>query len=347
MTPSNSTQPKPVFAYTCGGTGGHIYPAIALAQELQGDAEAVFIGSHDREDVRIVPRYGFKLCPISASNRNPFVILKGFFQARSYLKSTQSRCLIATGGYLTFPVILAAWTLSLPIFLLEQNAVLGQVNRRLARLVSAIFVSFENTLNDLPMGRGACLGNPVRKSYAPDAVVTDLAAQLTSDKVLLVFGGSQGARALNNWIASAATALVASGWEIVHITGTADYQAMQSLSATQPQWHVLDYAEDMAQLYAAASVVVSRAGATTIAELMTYQKPAILVPYPYAKEDHQRANAQAFVSQGGGQVCEESCLDTALLLDSLETLVARSKHQTRLPEGNARELIAQAIRDSL
>ena len=331
------------IVYTCGGTGGHIYPAIAVAQELEGRAEAMFIGSIDREDIHILPKYGYNAVRIVASNRNIWKIIKGFSQSRKALKKYRPSAVVSTGGYLTFSVVIAAWTCGIPIFILEQNAVIGRVNKWLARFANKVFVSFKETLTSVPKGKGVYLGNPVRKNFPREPDVVKQLSKIKSERVLLIFGGSQGARALNQFIEVSAKKWIERGWELIQITGRKNGQEWIEKSKEVEGWHVMSYVEDMASLYRIASVVLSRAGATTIAELVAFQKPAYLIPYPYAKDNHQEKNAQAFVEMGPGAWCQESDMSFEPIYEKVAQLMTGEWGEIQ----SAREQIANAIIDPL
>ena len=331
---------KVKIIYTCGGTGGHIYPAIALAQELEKNTEALFIGSKDREDIHIVPKYGYKLESISSSNRNVLKIGLGFIQSVLILIRENPVLLISTGGYLTFPVVLAAWLLRVPVVILEQNAVIGRVNKWLSRLAVCCVLSFKSTVNSLPKRKVECLGNPVRKYFGKSKQSIEFISTINSERVLLVVGGSQGASAINRFIGETAEKWVESGWELIHITGRKNYDEWNAKSKGVSGWNVFSYIEDMATLYKRARVVLARAGATTISELIEFQKPGLLVPYPFAKDNHQVVNAEEFVRMGRGKWCAESKLEMAYVKKMVDQLDGLNLE----PEVSAREKIAKKIR---
>ena len=161
--------------------------------------------------------------------------------------------------------------------------------------------------------------------------------------MLLVFGGSQGASRLNAVVSESIEAIIADGWEVIHVTGVREGEKWAAVSRSYSFWHVLSYAEDMETLYNHSSVVFARAGATTIAELVAFKKPAFLIPYPFAKDDHQRLNADVFKNLGGGTYCLESQLTSERLLSELNGL----PQTVSIEQCNAREEIAKMIRSIL
>ena len=302
-----------------GGTGGHLYPAIAVADALRArGARPAFVGSADRLEARIVPSAGYELHAIAARPltrrlsldvlRTVWVNAVGTVQSVALLLRERPDAVVATGGYVCFPAVFAARTLRwarlhrAAIALLEPNAKPGLTNRMLAPLVDEVWGAFGDADSRFA-GKYVRTGVPVRASLRVLPARTAAAASLGLDparKTLLAMGGSQGARSVND----AATALARSmppGWQLLLVTGDADYErvcaAMPDGSAT-----VVRYLEDPAAAYAAADLVLARAGASTLAELAAVGKPAILVPYPFAADDHQTTNARRFAETGAAIV---------------------------------------------
>jgi UDP-N-acetylglucosamine--N-acetylmuramyl-(pentapeptide) pyrophosphoryl-undecaprenol N-acetylglucosamine transferase len=357
-------QTKHNIAYTCGGTGGHIYPLIALAQELT-ETHPFFIGSRDRVDRHIIPAYGFSFFSITSSNRNIFKIIQGFFQARRLLKNQKASLLVSSGGYLTLPVVLAAKSLSIPIFLLEQNSLPGRVNRSLGKFAKKICLSFESSQTYFKTKNKIVTGNPVRKIFLEDPTYISLKElTLGTAKTLLVFGGSQGAQKINALFSANYAHFMRSDMQLIHITGKNAFESAIEASkklnpkavtyshdtfwVTDAEGHVkiitTAYCEKMDWLYEHAHWVISRAGATTIAELIHFQKPAIVIPYPHAKDNHQVDNANEFVKTHLGKCLAEEDLTFDVLLREVQALpnpfLEPSHH-------NARTHIADLIRKEL
>ncbi len=307
-----------MIALCGGGTGGHIYPAIALAQELGGE-NCFFITSQDRVDSEIVRRYGFQTVPIAFNKkRKMWGLFAAIRQANSVLKTRQPRAVIATGGYFTLPVIIAAEWQKIPIFILEQNILPGRVNRLAARFARVIYTAFTESSRFLPKKvQVKPLGNPVRSTYVSEPPAADWRPIVESNRpMMLVIGGSQGAAALNRYIIERKSEFLASDWNVVHLMGQGGYHkefgdtpfSLVSDESGTPRVAHLPYFEGMDLLYRHAKVAIARAGATTLAELRHFQLPAVLVPFPFAKDDHQRINAEVAEAQGGATVISEADL---------------------------------------
>ena len=297
---------------TGGGTGGHLFPAIASAQEcISRDpaTQVLFVGTRRRVDEKSLAVYGFEgksiIC-YGFKGKNPAQLLKallslpvGYFQAIAILKEFRPHVVLGVGGYVTGPVVAAARRLGIPVVLHEQNVVPGLANRKLAGMASRVCLSLPESEPYFPAGRTVLTGNPVRKE------ILALAAQepvLPSGKpTLLILGGSQGAVGLNSLVCKLArekdTPL--RNCHIIHQTGTVDeervkacYKELGIEVTSQP------FFPEIHKLYSQADCVISRAGATTLAELSVLGKPAILIPFPYAADNHQEKNADHYVAEG-------------------------------------------------
>lgn len=302
-----------------GGTGGHLYPAIAIADALKARGTASeFVGTADRLEAKIVPQAGYTLHPIASRPLSrkvnaelpltAFANAAGTVQSFALLRKLKPALVIATGGYVCFPLVLAARTLrtlalySGPIALFEPNARPGLTNRLLAPLVDEVWGAFD--AGDARFnGKYVKTGIPVRASLrnlpSREAAIARLGLN-PSRKTLLAMGGSQGARAIND----ALTALIKTdglppGWQLLQVTGEREYDRVRAELGPSDSV-VRPYLNDIADAYAAADLVLARAGASTLGELTALGKPAILVPYPHAAEDHQTANAQQFTAAGAG-----------------------------------------------
>lgn len=346
---------KAPIVIACGGTGGHVYPGIALAQYVQ-DRRFVFLGSLTRQDARIVPEYGFEFISIDASPNQLWTVLKGIGQAFRILRRLAPSCVVGTGSYHTVPVIVAAKLLRIPVVLLEQNVIPGRVNRLMAFLAETVCVSFQETLAQgffsLLRSKVSVTGNPVRTHFPePTPELKAVLNRLDPNvPVVLVFGGSQGAKAINVCVErlyredKSRKALT---W--VHITGRDYFSSQypgQSLVVVPdqlgpPKALILPYCEAMASLYAKASVVLSRSGATSLAEFSMFRKKAILVPYPFAMDNHQVANAKAFCSAGSGRLLMEDLLTPERLIEAIEALITGDVDNT--PNVNPVDTVWQKI----
>ncbi|HEY9085154.1 MAG TPA: UDP-N-acetylglucosamine--N-acetylmuramyl-(pentapeptide) pyrophosphoryl-undecaprenol N-acetylglucosamine transferase [Candidatus Tyrphobacter sp.] len=317
--------------FAAGGTGGHLYPAFAIAQALRARGDDVlFVGTRDRLEARLVPAAGFPLFTVAAHplrRRLSFDLLRtafanslGVVQSLRILGRVRPDAVIATGGYVCVPVVVAARIhralrrRKMPIALLEPNVLPGVANRVLAPRVDEIW-NASNT------------GVPIRASLTNLPPRTEAIARLGLDpqrKTLLVFGGSQGARAINDaLIALIETGALPEGWQSLLVTGARDYARVEK--AVGGRAAVRSYLDDPADAFAAADLVLARAGASTLAELAALALPAILVPYPHAAEGHQQANAAAAAAAGTAVVIENGALGKAL-----RTLLAQTTAPARL-----------------
>jgi UDP-N-acetylglucosamine--N-acetylmuramyl-(pentapeptide) pyrophosphoryl-undecaprenol N-acetylglucosamine transferase len=316
-----------------GGTGGHVIPAIAIAQELKKDygAEVLFIGTARGIETRLVPAAGFslQLIEVGALNKVSFKTrLKTFvdlpravLHSRRILSEFRPDVVIGVGGYASGPAMLAAILKRTPTLAFEPNYVPGFANRRVARFVSAAAVHFEETAKYFRNAQ--VTGVPVRQAFF------DIAAKSSeiSRPVLLVFGGSQGAHAINQVVIEAAPALQARmpGIRIIHQTGERDYNDAQAAYAPfgeAVQAH--RFIDDMPGSFARADLILCRSGASTVAELTAAGKPAILVPFPRAADDHQKRNAEALERAGAAVMLAESKLTGESLLATVSALLSDS-----------------------
>lgn len=301
-----------------GGTGGHLYPGIAVARELlrrRPDARVSFAGTARGIEARVLPREGFELDVIRSGGlkgkslgerlRGAWLVPLGLLDAWRVLSIRRPHLVIGVGGYSSGPVVMAAALRRMPTMVLEQNAVPGLTNRLLSSVVRAAAVTFDQTR--VYFGDKAFVsGNPVRAEFL-DAPATGAAtAQSVRDAVqVLVFGGSQGAHAINVAMTEAAPVLAAArpAPRVVHQTGERDVELVRAayreagLAA-----EVEPFLYDMGPRLRVADLVVCRAGATTLAELTAAGKPSILIPLPTATDDHQRKNAEALAAQGAAEV---------------------------------------------
>jgi UDP-N-acetylglucosamine--N-acetylmuramyl-(pentapeptide) pyrophosphoryl-undecaprenol N-acetylglucosamine transferase len=289
-----------------GGTGGHLFPGLAVADALAArrPCRTVFVGSSRGIETRVVPQRGFALrtLPVRALRGQGAIgtassalrLPASVAVAWRMVGEIRPDLLIGVGGYASAPAVAAAWMRGVPTVLLEQNAHPGLANRVLGRLADRICVSFAESAAYFPADRTVQTGNPVR----PPSAAARSAHEGFS---ILIFGGSAGARRLNEIGVEAVARLVPGGTplRVVHQTGSAERDAV----AARYQQHGIDadvraFIDDMGAAYADADLVVCRAGATTLAELTALGKPAVLIPYPFAADDHQRKNAESLVSRG-------------------------------------------------
>ena len=328
-----------------GGTGGHLYPGIAVAREFlsrQPDARISFAGTARGIEARVVPREGFAFDLIRSAGlkgksfadraRGALLIPVGLVDAWRIVSARKPDLVIGVGGYSSGPVVLAASLRGVPTMLLEQNAVPGLTNRLLARFVGAAAITFEST-KEFFGSKALVSGNPVRPEFLAAATPQESADDDPSAVRVLVFGGSQGAHAINMAMVEAASRLAAgpSHLRLVHQTGERDVEMVRAgYRDAGLQAEVEPYLYDMGRRLADADVVVSRAGATTLAEITAAGKAAILVPLPTATDDHQRVNAEALAANGAADVLLQRDLTGAALVDRIVALANDRERRKRM-----------------
>jgi len=316
-----------------GGTGGHVFPALAVAQELRArGVPVVWLGAPGSMESRLVPAHGFPMEWIRVAGIRgkglvtwllaPFRILQGVVQAARVLKRVRPRAVIGLGGYVSGPGGIAAWLLRIPLLIHEQNAIAGLANRVLARLAAQVLEGFPGSFGTRVEAR--CIGNPVRADIAAIATPKLRFAGRESRSRLLVLGGSQGARRLNSAVPEAIAQLApAQRPQVRHQTGERWLEsARKAYLEAQVEADVLPFIDNMAEAYSWADIAVCRAGALTITELQAAGLGALYVPFPAAVDDHQTKNAEVMVRIGAGRIIQESTLTPERLGDCIAELTA-------------------------
>ncbi|NMC81682.1 MAG: undecaprenyldiphospho-muramoylpentapeptide beta-N-acetylglucosaminyltransferase [Armatimonadetes bacterium] len=322
---------KPTVVLTGGGTGGHIYPALSIGDALSSQgASLLYIGNQTGPEARIVPQHGIPFRGIGAGRldrRGPIAgligVTRGTISAMRLLRRSEAKVIVGTGGYACVPVALAGFLRRVPVILHEPNAVAGRANRLLGRLATRVTLGFPESGRGLPSSRCVVTGVAVRIPKAvPSPEKARRAFGLDPDRLtLLVAGGSQGAAAVNSVVFGALDRIGVLGWQILHQTGPKHFNdSVKSLMADRPYYRALPFIEDMTAAYTATDVAVARTGASSIAELALHALPAILVPYPYAADDHQRANAEIPRKAGAARVIDQSGFNPATLCEALQEL---------------------------
>lgn len=304
-----------------GGTGGHIYPALAVAQGVQNRfrlSEVLFVGTIRGIEKEAVRKAGFEIRFVHARglSRQPvkaaLAMLEtgaGFLEAMAVLHSFHPHVVVGSGGYVSAPVVAAAGCLKIPVVLLEQNVVPGKTTRLLSRYARKVCVSFEDSIPFLPAGRAVVTGNPVRADIL-QRTREDARRRLNLNPeafCLLITGASQGARSINEAVLAALPRWADRPMIVLHLTGQANYediarQAAPMVAGKPICYQAIAYQEDMASVYAAADLAVARAGATTLAEINCRGLPTIYVPYPFAADNHQEHNARRIEKRGAALV---------------------------------------------
>lgn len=338
--------PAPIrLLIAASGTGGHLFPAIALAQQLP-DYKIEWLGVPDRLERELVPaQYPLHTIPVEGFQQRFGLgtlrilgrLASSVHQVRQLLKTEKFDGVFTTGGYIAGPAIIAARWQGLPVILHESNAIPGKVTRFFSPLCSAVALGFESTSEYLPKARTMYVGTPVRSSFQE---VQKLELPIPENAPLIVVvGGSQGAIALNQLVRQCAPAWFDAGAWIVHLTGEKDPDAS---TLQHPQYIQMPFYDNMAGLLQRANLAISRAGAGTLTELAITQTPAILVPYPYAAEDHQAFNAASFAEAGAALVFRQAQLTPQLL----ESKVSHLLHSPQILQEMAQKAASLAVKDS-
>jgi UDP-N-acetylglucosamine--N-acetylmuramyl-(pentapeptide) pyrophosphoryl-undecaprenol N-acetylglucosamine transferase len=311
-----------------GGTGGHVIPALAIAQQLnrQFAAEILFIGTARGIETRLVPQAGFALELIQVGAlknvslmtrvKTMFDLPRAIAASSRMLTEFDPEVVIGVGGYASGPAMVAAIRRRLPTLAFEPNVVPGFANRMIARWVSAAAVHFEETCRYFPHCQ--VTGVPVRAAFF------DMPVKAGGTPTLLVFGGSQGARAINQAMIESLPGLRAKvpGIHIIHQTGQRDYdRVLAAYEQSGISGEVHKFIDDMPETFGRADLLVCRSGASTVAEIAAAGKPAIFVPFPAAADDHQNVNARALERSGAAVVVEESNLGAAYLVETIAALI--------------------------
>jgi UDP-N-acetylglucosamine--N-acetylmuramyl-(pentapeptide) pyrophosphoryl-undecaprenol N-acetylglucosamine transferase len=351
-----------------GGTGGHLFPGIAVVEELRRrnpQVQVMFVGTERGIENRVLPRLGEKLSLVDVRPwlgrsplqlaRNVAILPKAVAQATGLLRQWKPQLVLGLGGYTAGPVLMLAAAMRIPTALLEQNAHVGLTNRLLSNTVGRAYLTYAQTLAQFGAAKGRVLGNPVRRAFveAAQMAMNDPAGMEARARRVLVLGGSQGAKTLNDVVpaALALASLASQNVSVLHQTGESMVEPVKARYAELGvDAEVVPFIDDMARAYASASLVVARAGATTLAELCAIGKPSILIPYPHAAEDHQTKNARAMEEAGAAIAIAESELTAEGLAKQVRTLlVGRSERRAMAEAARAlgRPEAAAAIVDDL
>ena len=331
-----------------GGTGGHLFPGVAIAEEIKArdpSSEVLFVGTQRGIEARVLPKLGLPLELIDASGlktvgiagalRGLAKVPRAILQSRRIVRQFRPDAVIGVGGYASGPLVLAAWMARIPTAILEQNSIPGLANKILGKFVRAVFLAFDETRRFFAPRRVVMSGNPIRRALRDKLLAAAPAAAPGGTLRVFCFGGSLGAKAVNALMVDAAAALAARGvsLELVHQTGADERVATEErYRAAGVAADVRDFIDDMASEYQRADLVIARAGATTVAELAAVGRPAILIPYPFAADNHQERNAAALADAGAALVFRQSELDGETLASAIEGLVKDREKLGRMRE---------------
>jgi UDP-N-acetylglucosamine--N-acetylmuramyl-(pentapeptide) pyrophosphoryl-undecaprenol N-acetylglucosamine transferase len=332
-----------------GGTGGHVFPGIALAEEVvtrHPGNDVVFVGTPRGLEAAVVPAAGFPIelvevrglkgKGLAASLRNLLLLPAALWKSFRILRRWRPDVVVGVGGYASGPVVLAAWLLRIPTAVQEQNAAAGVTNRILGLIVQAAFTAFPEAARDFPRRKVFQLGNPIRRTLMENFMRPE--ARHDGPR-LLVFGGSQGAHALNMRVIEALPHLadLRDRLRITHQTGARDREQVESgYRACGFEPDVREFITDMSAAYAGTDLVVCRAGATTLAELTVCRKPSILIPFPLAADNHQVRNARSLVDAGAAVMIEERDLTGELLAREIRSILADPARRDRMARAAGR-----------
>lgn len=340
-SPANKT-----LLFAGGGTGGHVFPMIAVAEAVRAlapEVRAVFVGTARGLEARAVPERGYELelmqiLPLRGGGAGGF--LRGAWraagslpEARGLVQRLRPAAILSVGGYAAGPVALAGWSLGVPLALLEPNSVMGLANRLVAPLARRGYVAFEAAERHFRRGRVQRVGVPLRPGFAPVPYALPAGALK-----LLVLGGSQGAKALNEAVPRA-VARLGTAVEVVHQCGPAHAAAVTALYnelGLAERARVIPFIDDMPAALAASELVIGRAGAGALSEICAVGRPSLLVPYPFAADDHQRVNAEALAGEGAAVCVRNSDATPERLAAEVEKLAADRAQLVRMAE-RARE----------
>jgi UDP-N-acetylglucosamine--N-acetylmuramyl-(pentapeptide) pyrophosphoryl-undecaprenol N-acetylglucosamine transferase len=329
-----------------GGTGGHIYPGIAVAKEIlrrDANSEVRFVGTARGLEKKLVPEAGFELSLIESAGlknvglagkvRGLWLLPKSFLAARSLIKEFRPDVVVGAGGYVSGPVLLMASLMRVPTLVMDSNALPGFTNRVLARFVDKAAVTFEEALPYF-RGKGVVTGNPVRREFFDIPAKSRDATRFS----LLVFGGSQGARGINLAMVAALPSLEAHRniLSITHQTGELDLETVRT-GYEKAGWTNADvrpYISDMVSEFGRADLIIGRAGATTCAEVAAAGKAAMMIPLPTAADDHQRKNAEALEAAGAARMILQKDLTGELLAREINALLQEPERVTRMEEAS-------------
>ncbi|MCU0390743.1 MAG: undecaprenyldiphospho-muramoylpentapeptide beta-N-acetylglucosaminyltransferase [Thermoflexibacter sp.] len=358
------------FIISGGGTGGHIYPAIAIAQELKAqipDCEILFVGAEGKMEMEKVPKAGFKIIglPIRGLQRKltlenlsfPFKLVQSLWKAWKIVKDFKPDAVIGVGGYASGAIMQVAVWQGVKTLIQEQNSHAGLTNRLVSKSVDKICVAYPNMERYFPKEKIIFCGNPVRKDITDLENIRNEAFKFfdlsENKKTVLVLGGSLGARTINNCLKSGVGELLAQGYQVIWQTGKIYFEEMKNFANTlnNKSLYVKDFIYEMNYAYACADVVISRAGALSVSELCLAGKPTILVPSPNVAEDHQTKNAMALVNENAAILVKDNEASNLLIIKTLELLKDEEKQKIlvanikKLGKPNAsKEIVNEIVR---
>ena len=316
---------------TAGGTGGHIYPAIAIInkiKELEPESEFIYIGTHNRMEKDIVPKHGIKFIPIEIYGlskkdmvqnvKNLFLISSAIRKCKNIMKEFKPDIVIGVGGYVTYPVVKAANSLKIKTFIHEQNSIPGKSNRALEKLVDAIGVSFIDSKKYFKnQNKVYFTGNPCSENAVNTDIVSKEKYGINSNrKLVLIVSGSLGSGTINNKMKDYLESIENEKYDVIYVTGNKYYEEF-SKNKFSDNVHIVPYVENMSGLLKNTDVIISRAGASSLSEILALKVPSIIIPSPYVANNHQYFNALSLKENEACIMIEEKDLDKDILKTSI------------------------------
>ena len=318
-----------------GGTGGHIFPAISIAEEIERRSEkneVLFVGTKTGLEKDIVPRNGFEIQYVNSKGiigkgvlyklKAIFSVLTSIISSFKILRNFKPDIVVGVGGYVSGPTVLAAYLNQIPTAICEQNFIPGFTNKVLSKFVKKIFISFDDGKKFFPQNKVVVTGNPVRTDLV-DATDLNFDKE-TDDLVIFIMGGSQGAKKLNNVVPESLKNVGTKNMLVIHQTGENDKSAVKKrYEDLEIQAEVKSFIDNIKEVYLKSDLVISRAGASTISELSIMGKPSILIPYPYATHNHQLFNAKYMEEHGASVLIEENELNSETLAKKISQVTKK------------------------
>lgn len=351
---------------SAGGTGGHIYPALAIInkfKEHESNLDILYIGTHNRMEKDIIPKnnikyealeiYGFSKKDIVRNIKNIFLIVKANKKCEDIMKSFKPDVVLGIGGYVTYPVINTAAKLGIKTFIHEQNSIAGKTNRALAKKATLIGVSFPGSLEYFPSDKTFVSGNPCQENALTIAPMPKEKIGLSKDKKLVVVvAGSLGSETLNNKMKDVIKNIENKDYELLYITGANLYESFTKDLKIPNNVKVLPFLDNLSSLLKNTDLIVTRAGASTMSEIIALKLPAIFIPSPYVANNHQYYNALELKSKKASDLIEEKDLNSEKLIKMIDDILNDTKKYNTMKENlnnlginNSSELIYQKIKD--
>jgi len=347
------------FLISGGGTGGHIYPAIAIADELKAtypDADFLFVGAQGRMEMELVPKAGFPIKGLwitgiqrKFSLRNlllPVMLLSSLLHSFFLLLKFKPDYVVGTGGFASGPLLFVASILKIPYLIQEQNAFAGLTNKWVSPKADIICVAYPNMDRFFPKSKVVITGNPIRSSLIANQIDRASAASIydfnTSDKVVLMLGGSLGSAAMNKWLSEQLNLITSLGFKVLWQCGKIYYNTYKDYESKSVK--VVSFIENMGAVYELASGIISRAGAGAISELAGVGKPTLFIPSPLVAEDHQTKNAESMVALNAAMILRENEMsDSSILKRFLEYVQSRNQAMGNRFKAESRPRAAETI----